>query len=337
MTSIAQPSLPQTQPQEATYTESATFLALGDNSFRVSWTRARRLIECQLPPGLVLEKVLVGPTLFPGNTWEGQRVSAGEVVTACVHNTANDFKKGAAVWFTEDVVQIPEDLTAKDHVVPANPPNHDQAAPPNMPETVSTTVHESAPMPAPQVAPLQPGGPVQQGQLAIPQPGPPPVNMQPGMQYVQHVSGPTMTNAAGTGPGVQGHVQGQIPSYVQVHAPPGQQIFHTGGSNIPTHSSSAPVTAGPDEIVALMSRERCNKVVFAMRGGIIGQHESPSILNPLENAMLAAPGMTLTPGMNEVAIRLTRKQAERVIGQVRGSHYLEEMGIINVFEAAAKS
>ena len=269
------------------------------------WPKPIRLLNFQANEGFIVTKVQIGPTLFNDpKASEGRRVEKGQIVTTTVSGKTGG---NPGMWITEDVPAMVEEKK-------------------EAPVVLGQVVHEQA-------VPVQ-AVPVPIGQMAIPVAAPPPANMQPGQQYVQHVSGPTMGAQPTHGQQVTQPYQGQTTGYTTVGGG-GQVVQHMGGPS----SAAQQYAMGPkaDEYMILLSRERCRQVANVLRGGIIQPAEYAAICSPILQALAGPPGQMLRPGMNEVAICLTRSHAERIMAMVQGTDYSETQGLLLRFEQASVS
>lgn len=313
-------------PSEPTYSDMTPVTALGFNIIRTTWKSARRLIDCQLgPQSMKLDKVLIGATVYEGRTWEGRRVEKDVVISACVHNTGNVMENCQAIWFTEDVPQIHE-AEVVNEPAPAVPPivnsgaPHSGAEPTNTVHVAGAQVHQAVPL-------VPNAGPVQVGQLAVPQPGPPPANMQPGMQYVQHIGGPLAT---GTPPAA--FTSGSPPTTTTQRN--GQTYIHMGGA-APAHvAQGGTIVPGPGEVALLLTREDCRKVARVLHGAIFRPDETNGVMNSIASALERGQSQ-ISPGSNEIALKVTIQQAKRIQAIVNGTDHQEISSLHTTFELAA--
>lgn len=348
--------------EEVTRTPTTTVGPFGFTSFQTRWEKPVEIIELQVAPGFEIDKVLIGATVCEGKTWEKRRVPKGVIVTAMLKNTKNASGPCQGIYFHRDAplgVDV-EDVTppkSPDEAVRAQ--NVDNAAPRGMMPSPMTQV-EGVPnvgsmpmpaMPAPAPTPAVPGAPGMVGAVVQAQMGPPPVTLQPGQQYVQHVSGPTLGGNVAPpaapaamhagGENYQGqasapqtmptNITGGGVQYMGVTQQVGggaQQIQHLGGHP----AAHAQPMVGPDDIVVLLTQERCNKISRAMRGAVIMPQEIPAIVYPIEQAMQSNQKHVVA-GMNEKAIVLSRGQAQRVLSIVRGTDWREVEALIAMFES----
>lgn len=303
-------------PHAPTRTDSVILPSQATTELRTAWGIAVRLTEFQVAPGFQIEKITIGHDEFPDyRTAFGRRVEKGVEVAVKVLNPQLHSAPCAGLWFTEPVTQRDEakDAEAMRPPAPVPPPAHQQvvnAAAPQGPVNGVYTIHEGQPMP----------------------------NLQPGQQVVVQTSGPSSpVTPVAQGPAAP-VVSAPQPAFlgVQQIGGPGQQIIQLGGGSAQTGALPA---HDPNKIGILLTRERCAKIAFVLRGGIIQPQEIPAVAFAIEQAITLAaadPNKQLVPGNNEVLVYLTRAQADRVLAMVKGTDWQEIQSLTLIFDGLAR-